>query len=985
MVTSKFRLASGSVRIELDVSVPTCLSVTTSQGRLAAIHIPVNKLDGLISTSLHHLGRTAFHVRDNPYLRQQAAENIPVEQELTLRALLRREVTIDDWLLSTDGAQLIEEIKVGCLPRDLQLVLRNGVPEVGVESVHAFADVPKIWWLISFMWCQEVGRRLDPFLDPEILGYRLHRSYIDSPHTSSQIFGNDINAFLAWQETPNKVSRLLPNETIAAATIDLKSFFYSVNLPPSEIMRHFVEENKVNRRISVVGRVLTELLDTLHFQYASKMRDLNPREESSPGEMPLPIGLPSSKVLANLTMGIAIHELKNRVEITKVAVYADDILILTKSLPNLLEGAENFLQRIGAIQRNTETDFGLKTSQRGASLARFDVGLSKTSISYGRWSPLDELNSDYHFEFSDRILDSSPDADWGGRLRTILTSPFKRDRVPRDLEQDLHTLTEEVRVGLAAPETKTSLETLLAELDRGSLLALRSTWTELVACAIHTRSHALLSAISGRLADTIDGIVGLSERDTHFIEEVKRGLRASWEQALIEALAVTDMDSLTGDHQVNPLLIPLYESAELIVARARLSRAANFVLPSLVSMPLSEFSAYEGNLFGEEALRNFSDWLDEAATDRMSLPVNRVDLSTSMRFITLQETCLAVHLWVGASGSNWLSSVFRALASQPLLDKVMIADLRRRCNRIMGSFNAESDAPAMLSDYEFRFSTPSLQVCGDQLNWIIDGNSTALSSSARDARKAVKAIVQQSIDRRANFTVLPEWAVLQSQLSWVFSKAAQGQMVIVTGEAPMIQSNEYKNRLWTGIPIVDSVGHRACLVPPPRDKAYLSPVERMAVQKAGVIYNPSNTVVQQYYWRGVKFSSLICYEFADISIRNSFRRETDLLTVSSWNTDWRYFDSIQSSTTRDNYCITVCVNTGQFPGTQIMRPTASARAVASSIHGSGDPTVVTRVIDLLPVVAARASGCRPSLNNGFIEATDDVRLEDYSALPPDLS
>nr|WP_254924230.1 MULTISPECIES: reverse transcriptase domain-containing protein [unclassified Rhodococcus (in: high G+C Gram-positive bacteria)] len=817
------------------------------------------------------------------------------------------------------------------------------------------------------------------------MGYRLHRSYIDSPHTSSQIFGNDRSAFLAWQETPNRVSQLLPNETIAAATVDLKSFFYSVNLPPSEIMDRFMKENKNNQRLSIAGRVLTNLLDALHLQYSSKMKHLNPRKESSPGEVPLPIGLPSSKVLANLTMGIAIQELKNRAEIIEVAVYADDILILTKSLPNLLEGAAKFLQRIGVIQKNTENDFGLQTSPQGASLARFDVGLSKTSISYGRWSVLDEPNADFRFEFSDRIRDSSPDADWGGRLRTILTSPFKRDRVPRDLEQELHTLTEEVRVGLDAPETKSSLETLLTELDRGSLLALRSTWTELVACALHTRSHALLSAISERLVESIGGIVGLSERDTQFIEEVKRGLRASWEQALIEALAVTDIESLIGDYQFNPLLSPFHESAESIVSRARLSRAANFVLPSLVSMPLSEFSSYEGALFGEEALRNFSDWLDEAATDRISLPINRVDLSRSMRFITLQETCLAVHLWIGGTGRNWLNSVFRALASQPLVNKGMIADLRRRCNRIMGSFDTASDSPAMLSAYKIRFSIPSLQVCGNQLSWIIDGNSSALSSSARDARKAVRAVVQQSIDRRANFTVLPEWAVLQSQLSWVFSKAAKGQMVLVAGEAPMIQRNEYKNRLWTGIPVVDRAGHRACLVPPPRDKAYLSPVERAAVQKARVIYNPSNTNVRPYYWRGVKFSSLICYEFADISVRNSFRRDTDILTVSSWNTDWRYFDSIQSSTTRDNYCITVCVNTGQFPGTQIMRPTASARAVASSIHGSGDPTVVTRVIDLLPVVVARASGRRPSLDSGFIEATDDVKLEDYSALPPDLS
>ena len=64
------------------------------------------------------------------------------------------------------------------------------------------------------------------------------------------------------------------------------------------------------------------------------------------------------------------------------------------------------------------------------------------------------------------------------------------------------------------------------------------------------------------------------------------------------------------------------------------------------------------------------------------------------------------------------------------------------------------------------------------------------------------------------------------------------------------------------------------------------------------------------------------------------RAGADLLTVSSLNKDWRYFDAIQESTTRDNYCLTLCVNTGAFPGTKLMRPTSSAMAVAASVHGS---------------------------------------------------
>jgi hypothetical protein len=138
-------------------------------------------------------------------------------------------------------------------------------------------------------------------------------------------------------------------------------------------------------------------------------------------------------------------------------------------------------------------------------------------------------------------------------------------------------------------------------------------------------------------------------------------------------------------------------------------------------------------------------------------------------------------------------------------------------------------------------------------------------------------------------------------------------MLVIAGEAPSVQGGVYSNRVWTGLSLIDRAGHRACLVPPPREKRYLSPTEESALQRADVAFNTRRREIPIYAWRGITVASLICFEFADVHARERLRGEADVMTVSSWNTDWRYFAAVQEVTTRDNYCLSLCVNTSQSP------------------------------------------------------------------------
>jgi hypothetical protein len=107
-----------------------------------------------------------------------------------------------------------------------------------------------------------------------------------------------------------------------------------------------------------------------------------------------------------------------------------------------------------------------------------------------------------------------------------------------------------------------------------------------------------------------------------------------------------------------------------------------------------------------------------------------------------------------------------------------------------------------------------------------------------------------------------------------------------------------------------------------------------------------------------------------------------VLTVSSLNRDWRYFDVVQDSTTRDNYCLTICVNTGGFPGTRIVRPTKSEMALAAAVHGSDRPALIIKQIDMVPIVLAQAHHESPKKVLTGYRPIDGVRPKHYKPFPP---
>ena len=921
--------------------------------------------------------------RDNPFVSATPARRLAPSLRVTLGRLLEGELSVEDWLHTTEASRLRKRVRIGCVPRDVQLVMLDDAPTVGAESVHAFLHAPLFWWLVSILWCISAGPRFDRQLGSHIKGYRLHPRFVEDPAHYGAMFGNRNDAYEDWSSFASTIAAE-STTTLAASTVDLKDFYYSIVATPSRIVLSFVasldESPKVPRNV----KVLTRLLDALHAQFAARHAELKARGPAIQDALPLPVGLPSSQLLANLVMSQVVADLEESPDIAAVSAYADDLMVVSPTLPAMGEETVDYLARLNVVDAQTRQI----RSPRASLLAMLSVRLEKSATFFVRATPSDEEGVSLIEDAPqlDPYLETEPGPEWGGRLTTVLRAPYKRDRVPRELATQIRRLVDEIRIGLAPAEAQGRVISLVDELDDAAFLALRPYWTDLLVAAIAaigTEAVAMLTFVFTRVVRSLEPPV---DANAPTRSALYFGLRASWTQALAQALAVSlSEDEREGLIAETPWLIvdgPLDQlSTAEVVGYAQRMRERRIVDAAFVAVPLAEFTDWPGRLIGGDALGGFLEWRDGDPSPPTAEALANA-LAGAVRFIPLHEVCVALHMWAGVQRDDWLDVAFAILEAQPLVDTLAIADLHERAQLALDPPKAtvpeDEDERAQLL---LRFAMPSVMVAGNQLDALISSDRTTLGKVAARSRSNILHLVLEAAKRRADVLVLPEWAVLPEMLLWLMERSAQGQMFVVAGQAPLLRAGRYQNALWTGLPLRDVFGHQACLVPPPRQKRFLSPHERGPLKAAGIEEEAASAFVPSYRWRGLTFASLLCFEFADISTRQALRATADVMTVSSWNRDWRYFDAIQESVTRDNYCLTVCVNTGAYPGTRIMRPTVSAKSLVASVHGSDDPALVTRVIDMLPIFAARIKGKGPS---EFLEhePADDAVLKDYKPVPP---
>ena len=906
-----------------------------------------------------------------------------------LVALLDGSVDPEEWAKGQVGSDLLATIRIGSVPRDLQLVAGEDGDVVAVKDVFAFFHARLFWWLVTILWTIEVAPAAEPLLGEGVLSFRFKSEFLSSPATSGVMFQDQGIAHTSFKRFPARVAKENAGELITAATFDLRAFYYSVERSPAQIISTFFAAKGARAPRSRRLRVLNELMELAHRRYAEACAEVKPRggREEQEGARPLPLGPPSSQLLANMVMSLVHDDLRKRPDVVAVCSYVDDTVILSDRRPELEQTTLEFLADLGVV---SDADHCQLAAPSADGLSMLRVTEEKCGLSFLREPKREDVEekispiavmAESALEQWEIYVEGEASNSRHGPRETLLHAPLTRERVPRKLKEDILDLLELVRIGMSGTDTAKAFSQLIGEIDKAQFIRLRPYWADIAVVAIAAHGVDAVRTLTAIVRDLCENIESPPGSSAAARDALLFGLRESWRQALAQALAVA-----TDSSQRTTLLrrIPWMRldrhrrySMKTVVQRAMRIRRRRLIPREHVAIPLAEFSDWKGKLIGPGAFVGFLNWSrDEHPGGQAAVLAKAVE--SAVRFVRLHEACLAIHFWGGSGSDPWVEETFAVLGAQPLIHQELVDELHAKAIASLGS-----SGRGTTTEHNIRIAMPGVPIAEDQLEAVISKDSQRLWQIASASQRTVREIAETAGRKKANLLVLPEWSVMADQLSNLMAQASTHRILVIAGQAPEIAAGQYWNRLWTGIPLQDRVGHRACLVPPPRQKSFLSPNEKTLIDARKIPSAPTTKKVQTFSWRGMLLASLLCFEFADLNLRQEVRFKTDILTVSSLNHDWHYFDAIQEATTRDNYCLTVCVNTGSRPGTRITRPTRHEMAIAASIHGSDDLAVITRRIDMAPIVAAQIHQVTPKDPSlGLGTPSDDANLSDYKPFPP---
>lgn len=193
----------------------------------------------------------------------------------------------------------------------------------------------------------------------------------------------------------------------------------------------------------------------------------------------------------------------------------------------------------------------------------------------------------------------------------------------------------------------------------------------------------------------------------------------------------------------------------------------------------------------------------------------------------------------------------------------------------------------------------------------------------------------EKIQVHVDFLVFPELYLPSEWLDDIMAFSRKNGIGIITGVkyCYVKESNKLINSIATIIPFRDEKKYKysAIFI---REKNDYAPKE-LELLRFNKYENPTkdNSFNYIFKWNNISFSVFNCYELTDIRARALLKSKVDIIFAPQLNRDISYFSSIIESTSKDNGCFVVQVNSSHIGDTRIVGPYHSNYSNICSISG----------------------------------------------------
>lgn len=215
---------------------------------------------------------------------------------------------------------------------------------LSIRKVNYFFDGPIELHVISVLWIMREGYLLDLSLGPECYGARLEPQIGKKEDTSHQLYKRYHELYKEWRDCGiKKATHMLADEqtSVCILGLDIQEYYYHINLDIAELVAavtvaQTVIQAEVNAGHSLIPSRpsgLLACLDLIHQRYHSAIVEvLGATHKQLPTHsVGLPIGLPSSALLANWYLKKFDKAIHHHLRPAFYGRYVDDIFLVVRA------------------------------------------------------------------------------------------------------------------------------------------------------------------------------------------------------------------------------------------------------------------------------------------------------------------------------------------------------------------------------------------------------------------------------------------------------------------------------------------------------------------------------------------------------------------------------------------------------------------------------------------------------------------------------
>lgn len=843
-----------------------------------------------------------------------------------------------------------------------------------VSKVNYFIKAPVEIHIIEMLWCLFAGSALEEGMSKDSYGNRMHPSALkfaaDKDASGQEVFKRYIDQYNQWRDQAIKVATetSTDGDNVALLSLDLKSYFYHVDLDFKHIEKaisdHYSENSDLEERAQKLNRLLEQV-------YARYQRAIAPgikrTHAKCQGKKCLPIGMASSSIIANWYLSDFDACIADDARPTYYGRYVDDIIMVFKRpkfkaenpIPSFLE---NYLIKVLSAAGDGVPEYLINVAGNTLPIQKdklilqfFDKEHSRAGLEVFK-QELDERSSAFKFlpsEHIDKELDRfAYDVLYDGsanKLRSIIGLAENETELARYLSSHItaHRLCKINKRDTVLPQLKQFFK------GQNALQFFRL-WEKLYQYSVITRNYNFASFfyqyVEGEILK-IEGIFPDSDKySPKFTKKLHKDLLLYGQLSLGITVGLLDIQEFPSQldfmffedtdvfHNKKFKLSSVVRFCSSLHAFSWQFRVSNLIRHHLVAWPLANYSNQIADLtieteFASNAIINLDEY----------------KLFYSPRFIHFDEWQI-FHL-----GKN--------LATDKNLNQWLTGALSEYKERFFkNDFKVEftsndSDSAGLIKSY--------LSIGGNDLKDQVTLAIANLQISEKDISSAVRKdcapnlsferqeklynILNTALYENADLLVMPEVAIPVSWLPFMVAFSRRHQIGLIFGLEHWVSDGLAFNLIIEALPFKVSGKYNSCALTA-RVKNHYSPAELDLLES--VRLKPGNVGFKHsgYYhkvsWRGVSFATYNCFELSDITHRVLFKSEIDLLFACVWNKDTNYYQHILESAVRDLHCYTVQANTSQYGGSCVLRPTKTESKTMLYVKGGENTCVLTTKLDI---------------------------------------